>query len=101
MARLIFPVPVFLNRLAAPLCVFILGIIFFRGPCVPMGQNFRFAKILHPLTLAVACAGLRQTCRRAAIGGTVSSFSGSCTGTASRRRLLWRLLLLRFLLRLL
>src|SRR5216684_2374673 len=96
MARLIFPVPVFLNRLAAPLCVFILGIICFSGSLFPGTRCFCCTKILHSDAWA-------STCRRAANRRHGFKFcSGSCAGAASRRCFVRRLLvLLRLLLRLL
>jgi hypothetical protein len=75
LARLIFPVPVFLNRLEAPLCVFILGIIVIRGPCLSKGQIFLYPQKYFTLTpLRDVLRLMGQLAAVLQIGGTVSSF---------------------------
>ena len=81
MARLIFPVPVFLNRLAAPLCVFILGIICYLGSLVVrsnvsikrLKDQFLLLPQYFTLTLPGSYAGKGQLAAVLQIGGTVSS----------------------------
>src|SRR5450432_2433720 len=96
MARLIFPVPVFLNRLAAPLWVFILGIIFFSLSSHKDHSSQEYFTLTLPgrlPRLGVKLAAVLQ------VGGTISSFClGSCPSAASRRCFLRRLLLLLLLL---
>src|SRR5450755_2345736 len=99
MARLIFPVPVFLNRLAAPLWVFILGIIFFSLS----SHKDHSSQEYFTLTLPGRLPRLGVKLAVLQVGGTISSFClGSCPSAASRRCFLRRLLLLllRLLLRL-
>jgi hypothetical protein len=58
--RLILPVPVFLKRLAAPLCVFNLGIAVFlfyniTGLGTPISPQPRFALSQSPTTAPLRC----------------------------------------------